>query len=41
MQDLVTIYQRFLSFGLTPQDVDEAIRSACEFFQHAYAMYDS
>lgn len=32
MQDLATVYRRFVKFGLTPQDVDEAIRSACDFF---------
>lgn len=32
MNDIVNIWVRFLRFGLTPQDIEDAIRSACDFF---------
>lgn len=32
MNNPTNIHQRFVDFGLTPQDIDGAIRSACDFF---------
>lgn len=32
MTDSRTSYLRYLQFGLTPQDIEEAISSACDFF---------
>lgn len=41
MDEFLKMSQRFKRFGLTPKEVEEAIKSACEFFSYTDAAYDS
>jgi hypothetical protein len=33
MEDFLNMSKRFQKFGLSPKDVEEAIKAACDFFQ--------